>query len=202
MPRLKYPVPRMTSVRELADLALIGADHRDWYTRANAEVSMCVQALREQNVRISEEDFAALLALFSPRLSVLRSAKMTVHYVRTWEFPGDCMSSTRAAVKHWKLTGTIRGPKTEPFRRAILGDLSAIVIDTWMCKALGFDGKRAEVKTVWNRAAKKISSTARYLGWTNAETQAAIWAGEIRKQEYGRVATFDLMSLVDDSLPI
>lgn len=196
MPKLRYPIPRMTPVHKLSELALDGADGRGWYEFASYEISRAAVRLD-----CTPELLAEMLALFSPRVSVTRSIKWAVHYIKTKEFMADCPRSVRQAVDHWLVTGKIRGLKTGPFARALLGDKSAVVIDTWVAKALGIDAKRLEVKAVWSRAAEQIRRTAEYLGWPVAETQAAIWVAIVRKDR-ATVPQMNIMAQIDPEIPV
>lgn len=67
-------------------------------------------------------------------------------------------------------------PKVKPFFRAIMGELDAVVNDTWMARIFGLPktriGQVAEntVSTIMTKA------VAKELGWEPAEVQAALWA--------------------------
>lgn len=189
----------------LRRLALLGADHRQWYDTARAQVTAAAVVLE-----VTPRRLADLLALFSPRVSVRRSIRFTVHYIqsqqtvcsvcgtdwtagrvscdcdcravpiRTGEFLPDVTRSVRASIAHYEKTGIIRGPKTSAFARAVLGDRDAIVLDTWMAVAFNIDQKRIATKAVHGACCKKLRRLAKSLGWSNAETQAAIWTGAVR----------------------
>ncbi len=201
--KLKYPMPKLTPMRELAELALEGAEYREWYGEARKEIGRAAIAMIDGNMELHKrvDQLAALLALFSPRTSVTRSCKFAVHYMRTAEFLPACLGDIRRSVKHWDLTGEIRGPKTEPFYRALMGDSSACVLDVWMGQALGIDPKRFhDSKTVYAVCSERIKETAEYRGWTVAETQAAIWSATVL-QNRAAVPALSLMPLID-GIPI
>lgn len=188
--RLRYPIPRLRSINGLTTLALNGADHRGWYADASKQIHEWGPKLPA-----APHVFADLLALFSPRTSVKRSIKWAVHYARSGEYMSDVHRSIRFAVEHWKRTGEIRGKKTEPFARALMGDPNALVLDSWMYKAIGIPAHRGEVPTVHAIAASKVFAVAGILSWPIAETQAAIWAGIVR--EDGRnVPPLDIGAIV------
>lgn len=174
--KLMYPIPAMPSVQVLAALAHEGADARGWYREAWVEIELAAPKLGISSTRLAD-----LLALFSPRVSVLRSVRWAIHYSRTGEFMHDATRSHRLAVKHYEQTKEIRGPKTAPFAKALMGDGSALVLDSWMSKALNVDHKRFEVRAVHDAASKRVRLTAMVLGWPVAETQAALWAATVRK---------------------
>jgi hypothetical protein len=130
---------------------------------------------------ISPGRLADLLSVFSPRLQVLRSIRLTLEYIETGIVPSGVMRGTRAALEHYESTGEIRGPKTGPFARALRGDESAIVLDVWMAKAFGIPQTKLTGKAVAARCKGRIRTVARRLGWTPAETQAAIWTAAVRR---------------------
>ena len=160
----------------LAKLALDGADGRYWYDYAKAQIEAAAR-----HYGIDPKRFADLLSLFSPRVSVKRSIRFAIRYARTGEFEHDVTRNTKAAVAHYDLTGEIRGAKTEPFARALMGDKTAVVFDTWMADAMGVDGSKFAVKRVHRVQTERLIRVAEYLGWPIAETQAAIWTGIVKK---------------------
>ena len=162
----------MSTVQRLMRLARDGAEYRNWYGIALDDV-MTLSYANEWEIGAT----AAALALFSPRVTVKRSVTYAVHYMRTGEILPTVMRGVRASVEHYERTGTLRGPKTDAFRRAILGDQDAVVLDTWMAKALRIDGKRFEAKRVRESAERRVVYVAHMMDWTPAETQAAIWSG-------------------------
>lgn len=194
---LKYPIPRLTPIKTLADIALAGSDMRDWYVWANEEIGVASGRLG-----ITPDRFAQLLALFSPRVSVLRSIKWALHYVAENDYLHDCPVSVKQAVTHWEGTGKIRGVKTYPFYRALMGDRYAIVLDTHMGNAMGCDSKRFEVKTVHRACSDRLWAVANLLDWRPAETQAAIWAGHLRSidQAVPRLSILPIMA--EEEIPV
>lgn len=194
MSRLKYPVPHMTPVARLAEVAEEGSEYRPWYVYAGDQIAKVAPILGTDPGRLAD-----MLALFSPRVSVSRSATWAVTYIQTGRFMADCTRGHKAAVEHYLLTGEIRGPKTGPFAKALRGDPNAIVLDTWMGVAMMPDTNpgRFEVRAVWDKAANRLREVAAYLGWPVAETQAAIWGGTyLRSHINGRVPALDLVGLV------
>lgn len=181
----------MTSVSRLCDMADAGADGRLWYAHAADQVRLGADRLGIEAGR-----FADLLALFSPRVSVRRSIRMAVHYATTGQYAHDVMQSVRTAVAHYEATGAIRGPKTGPFARALRGDITAIVLDVWMSRALGVPQKDLERVGIHAEGTLRVRSAGLELGWPPAAAQAAIWHTVIRRAGR-RPAAF---TIVDDTL--
>lgn len=149
-----------------------GASLRDWYAEARASiVDLC---LREG---WDYDRFVCILAVTSPRVSVLRNYKFAEHYMRTGYFLPDMMRAIRASVKHYEATGEIRGPKTGAFARNLLGDETALVLDVWMARALNVEQKVVNRKDNMRTAYRLVGTVAADRGWTIAQTQAAIWCG-------------------------
>ena len=180
-------VYRLSSIATLKALAVEGAHGRQWYRD-------CEQALRAlcYRRRWCPIHFAAVLAITSPRVQVPRNAKYTLDYmgVTTDDNGGDIYAHTaikgllpmvRAGLEHYERTGEIRGPKTEPFARAVLGEGDAIVLDTWMAKALGIPQARLKSKAVRLKANRRIQAVAKSLDWTPAQAQAAIWTAKFER---------------------
>jgi hypothetical protein len=174
--------------------ALACQGSRDWYAQARRLI-----AAEAARVHVKPEYFADVLAITSPRISVSRNWYLTVGYCRTLS-ENTMMRSTRAALAHWRITGVIRGPKTGPFARALRGDESAIVLDTWMaaffrCEQSEFDTKRR------GKYEQTIRQVANDLGWTNCQVQAAVWCWTVT--QYRRNPGFypSQIALFDRDLP-
>lgn len=166
----------MNSIQYLSRLAREGADHRHWYRDSLQDImTVCYR----KNWGLCR--FIDVLALTSPRLSVRRNVRVTIHYMSTGELLDGIIRSTGAAVTHYEETGVIRGVKTKPFAEALKGDPDAVVLDTWMARALGVDQKRFEAKRVRHSAARRVRYVSHLMGWTPAETQAAVWAATVKR---------------------
>lgn len=194
---------RLPSARTLAAIAQSGADCRPWYDWAKTEIEAAAPLLGCTPTRVAD-----MLALFSPRVSVKRSVIWAVHYLRTGEFVEDVTRSHVAAVQHYERTREIRGAKTAPFAKALLGDKSAIVLDTWMAVAFGVDPSWIRDRPrLRRRMGAALTRVAELLGWPIAETQAAIWGATVRGQgPYAKVRTIGILAELNrdplDSLPV
>lgn len=177
----------MRTARILERLALEGQHGRYWYRLVHQSlVDLC-----------TNEDFplvhtAAILGVTSPRIQVPRNARITVAYMAAWvenggridthrQIPG-LMKQIRQSLEKYERTGAITGPKTEPFAAACLGDEDAVVLDVWMAKALQVRQASLGSKRIHREACKRVRATARQLGWTPAQTQAAIWTAMYERE--------------------
>lgn len=175
-------------------MALRGADNRPWYAWARAEIVAGAPVLGIDPVRMAD-----LLALFSPRVNIKTSVRLTTVYVRTGKFDTNTLPSIRASVYHYEQTREIRGPKTAPFAKALMGDEGAVVLDTWMAVAFGINPRWiADRPRLRRRMARTIVRIAEDLGWPPAETQAAVWATAVRSQgPYARVRIIGLLEEIN-----
>lgn len=127
---------------------------------------------------VPERIVAGYLSVFSPRVSVLRSIRFAVHRIRFGTFTHDVTRSVRAAVLHYERTEEIRGPKTSAFYRAIMGDDDAVVLDVHMADAMGIDQSSFDTHLKYQRWAT-IFAECTPVGYTPAQFQAAVWAGQL-----------------------
>lgn len=223
---------RIASVDALVTLAREGEDNRHWYREGRALVDAIADSLGH-----APRDVAVVMAATSPVTSVTNNITLTLRclallepftlsedggglgtvpmlrsnaeairrYARPPVPPGGVAPLTWEARVRYAL-----GPKTGPFARALMGDADALVLDTWMLRAVsrGHRGGYGVKPVSWalpdtdpattsriagwfkegsaNRAEaeRRIRAVATALGWSVAEAQAAIWAGVMRR--YGR----------------
>lgn len=182
----------MTSAKRIRDYAKNGTAFRRWYVLARGVVRRLADTTDKPVGMVAD-----ILAITSPRCVVTRNLRVTYAYLRGEPLPGDVMRSTRAALKHWELTGKIRGPKTSAFALVLRGDDSRCVIDSHIARAFGYHEKQAALKWVRDIIAAQIVCLANNNGWTVAETQAMIWAGYY-KATYptGRVPRYRMQAIV------
>jgi hypothetical protein len=183
---------RVASVATLHTLALDGQAHRRWYV----EGVPALQAMAD-GLGVDFQLLCDVVAITSPRVHVVRNIRIARDYLsRRAELATldgaaiaralGTIPSTGAALAHYERTGRIRGPKTRAFSDAIQGDPDALVLDVWMSRALGVPQSRLFTKDVHGKAVARVGRVARRLGWTVAETQAAIWAGAIARHTDSR----------------
>jgi hypothetical protein len=175
----------MRQARTLLQLAERGIEDMHWYSRARAEIER-----RCTHEGWDAGKFADLLALTSPRVQVSRNWSIAVHYMRTGEWQPGVMSVTKENVQDWQRNGEVPMHllKVYPFSRALRGDDSALVLDTWMARALHVPESGLKSSFVRIRAAQRVSQVAAQLGWTITQTQAAIWSAEL--EAHGRTVYY------------
>ena len=170
---------RMSSTKTLTALAVQGKHGKHWY-------EACNEALRTMCVREGWPvvHTAAILGITSPRVQVHRNALFTKQYMAHWMISPDIdthvklnglMPMVRSGLEKYESSGEISGPKTSAFAGACMGDLSQVVLDVWMSKALGIHQDTFKRKPVRAKADKRIRQVAKQLSWQPAQAQAAIW---------------------------
>ncbi len=145
-------------------------DGEDWYTRATAQIRAQYGA--------DADDFADVLAATSPQCGVGHNVKLARD---EWE-----RRKTGLPVNPWipchgpnlqrlRDGGELKGPKVRAFARALKGDVTAIVVDTWMLRASGVSERRRYTSGVFRAVREAIRLAAASAGVTNTEAQARIW---------------------------
>ena len=174
---------RIASVDHLTQLALAGEDGRFWYHHALAEV---VRASRNLDTPLPY--LVAVLGVTSPRVSVRDNINLTTRYILQDSIRG-LMPSVIVGLKKLQsfarddlhgMTSTM-GPKTGPFARALAGDEDAVPLDIWMARALKVEQSKLSGKRVNKKCSDRVRAVAARLGWTPAQTQAAIWTAAYRR---------------------
>jgi len=97
----------------------------------------------------------------------------------------DTLRSVRRSVANWEETGELScrassGLKVKAFCRSLLGDESAVTLDTWMAEALWVDQQRFGTVSGYADGVKLVNRTAKRIGICPRDCQAAIWCGIIR----------------------
>lgn len=165
-------------MKDMILLALDGESGKNWYGQARRRIRQVCRTHGWDWRRYTD-----VLAITSPRVQVTRNVNITRLYMQGDPSWSDGVLRGRVdAVLRWERDGTVRGPKVAPFRDALQGDHSAIVLDVWMARAFEVpDNFGVRHRRLMQDSIKKVSE---WLGWTPAQTQAAIWCGIIKK--YGR----------------
>lgn len=130
------------------------------------------------------EQAAAVMAITSRAAHLLTNMRWTEMALKSdgaisvGRFPNVMMPAVRAVLENPAAIKTcVSGPKVEPFYRAIMGDLDAVVLDRWALVAAGHTpGQRAPddgptrrlFEEAYRRAAKIVGMAAR-------DFQAVIW---------------------------
>ncbi len=123
--------------------------------------------------------FSALLAATSPRVSVSRSYKMSIHIYNQFN-SGQAIDYTGiipAAIGNIKraLAGQeLSGPKVRSFYQNLIGNENAVTIDVWMLKFFGIHNKGLTVKQ-YGKLADKVRRYAKRIGLTPSSLQAILW---------------------------
>jgi hypothetical protein len=71
---------------------------------------------------------------------------------------------------------TKRPSKCDSFARAILGDVRAVTLDTWMLNMLGFDGWITPLR--YRNMAAMVTQAALSVGEAPRDFQAILWVGK------------------------
>lgn len=162
----------MNMLERLTNLAGWGMAYADWYDDAREFIlTEC------ERHGWDHDDFINVMAVLSPRISVKRNWDLTVQLFETGRLGRGVIRSTRVALKHYQKTGEIRGPKTSAFARALHGDTTALVLDTWMAKALCIPHAQVTGKANMKWAKVLMQDVAERQGLTVRSAQAAVWAG-------------------------
>jgi len=147
---------------------------RGWYDQAR---ELCRQIGRG---RIPVETVARVMAALSPRVYWATNVAWTEQVVAA-RFSGHMVpsvSTTANRRKAWaELDGedALSGQKTKAFAAAIAGDTDAVVIDSWILRAVGLapTAKVTRHRQRWITAA--FTEAARIVGETPRDFQAIVW---------------------------
>ena len=164
-------------IGRLVRLAELGIDGATWYDDAQRQISEVCRLASWDSIR-----FTQCLAITSPRCSVLRNIRRAFQWMEHRRHLSDTIKSVRQSVANWESSGKLskRAPKVRAFCSALLGDHSAITLDTWMAEALWVS--QVSFRRIPDRlsAERLVCRTAKRIGHSPRDTQAAIWCGVIR----------------------
>ena len=121
---------------------------------------------------------AGIIAALSPQVQWSVNKRMAAQVMEHgWPQEGCLSRSANRAHDIWmgdRPLSVLGGPKTRAFYRAIMGDESAVVLDTWMSQALGWP-HNAFSKSQYERCAAALQEAAGHTGRTAATFQAVVW---------------------------
>ena len=136
---------------------------------------------------VEPELFIYALAVFSPRVSVSRAARMAVEFCKNpQQRPHGCMNSVYKTALRYIDTMELNGKKTENFRRSILaaGKSDALCLDIWMAKLFNVEQSKLYNKSVYPKIRRTMQRTANKLNLSMSECQAAVWTGYVDSVGY------------------
>lgn len=140
-----------------------------WYCEARA----FAESLRP-STGWSLEVSASVVSAFSPRVTWGHNKAKAAQYAQGIT-PKGLRSHVDAAERCVRegFNG-LRGPKTNAFARAIAGDMDAVVVDVWMCRAAGL-GKDAPNVREYRAIAEAVRTVAAEYRMAPAVMQALLW---------------------------
>jgi len=173
--------------KRILRLANNGAAFSLWYEKAFDEISI-VCGLEGWDV----SQFTARLAILSPRVSIRRNCRAAFLFQSAGVFFDNTPKSVRQSLLSYEKTGSFskRARKVESFNRALLGDQSAIVLDTWVAKALKVDQRSFGSQRGYNAACGIICKLSKRIGIPPRNFQAALWAGVFSESALNRKPNF------------
>jgi hypothetical protein len=136
-----------------------------WYT----ECAPALDAAGKGNPTLG----AALIAATSPRCGIVDNLRRALR--GTSPLPAHQPNLARAFANL-----PLRGPKVEPFRRALLGDGDAVPLDIWMARAYGIS--EDPTLSVRRTTLCRIRAGAKHYNVFPRDYAAAVWCGIILSQ--------------------
>lgn len=162
-----------------------------WYQDA----TRLIQQLYGEHWRL----FVDILAATSPRQSVKRNWRQTAAIVAAYidrenrpkrfgDLLAGIMSSHTNNVIRALQGRPLSGPKVSRFAENLKGNLDAVTIDVWICKAYGIEHKQL-TPILYRRLEKRIQRDAKRTNAAPAAYQAVLWYA-IRRHNYKRTKSF------------
>ena len=141
-----------------------------WYNEAQ-QFAMHLTTITPWSLEVA----ASVVSAFSPRNKWANNKAQALLFASGGK-PKGLKNNLRMAQASTRLGfNALKGLKTNAFARAISGDMTAVVIDTWMVKAAGLDSTKSLSKGKYFALASAVTAVALGMGWSNAATQAVIW---------------------------
>jgi hypothetical protein len=152
-------------------IATVGIGGAGWYDDARYQIrTVCELGGWDTPL------FTGVLAVTSPRCTVRRNIRITLHRLVNGVVPKGTMGAIARAADNWIDRRVISGPKVSAFYTALMGCDDGIVWDTHMINAFGieltrFNGSaRGECERILRIVAKRLNLTP-------LQAQAAVWCG-------------------------
>jgi hypothetical protein len=123
---------------------------------------------------IPVENAASIISAFSPRQSWALNIRNAYAFARGEDVRCLTNNLTMAANAVEFGFDALKGQKTNAFARAIAGDVTAVVIDVWMCRAANL-GTDSPNKTQYAMLADAVRDAADLFGLSPRTAQALIW---------------------------
>lgn len=154
-------------------MLLSKSKYKDWYL----ESYEAIKSVYKEDTEL----FISLLASTSPRKSVKANFRLAHNiylnikqgfnpFFMVQGYLKAHVNNVYRSIRKLSLSGS----KVEAFRRALLGDENAVVIDTWILKYFKVE-KQSLTPLQYKRMALKIKDNARKHDLTPAQYQASIW---------------------------
>ena len=126
------------------------------------------------NMSLDLDRAACIVSAFSPRERWSVNVRKALAYSVGLPVAGltNNVSMADASLVHG--FDALKGLKTNAFARAIAGDIDAVVIDVWMCRAANFVTDSPN-KTQYNFLADAVRDAAQLFGISPRTAQALIW---------------------------
>lgn len=142
---------------------------------------------------------AGILAATSPQVSVDENVRFTLNIYSAWKQGKEIPITNKGLVKiHMPNVGRalrgepLSGPKVEAFRRALLGDKQAVVLDTHMMWVFFPDKGHMSEKVIESLNENEYAYYANFIRWVAKkkgveprDAQAILWVGQrgVKKEE-------------------
>lgn len=187
MGRKLPPVP-MASIATITKYACAGIDGRNWYQDATAQIDFVAHTEGWDC-----DEFAGVLATTSPRCSVLRNIRMSLHFMKHRNIRVVPMKGVRTSVLRFLDGKGITGQKTSAFYANLTGNYGPVTLDVWMAYAFGIDQTDFNKLATREECTRRVVRVARRLRVEPAAAQAAVWTGYRRLRGHSD-STFDVVS--------
>ena len=164
--------------KKLERLALESKNDRFWYTRASENIKRLSKLHG-----IPYKTLAGVVAITSQNVKLEQNMKLVYNWIKDGANEEACdgvkhYTIVKNNLKNFLKTGEVRGPKVGEFYKALIGDKSAIVLDTHMGRVFNVDGWS---KTSRMSAKKQIRALSKRLNWKPCQVQAAIWCSTYKR---------------------